>query len=74
MEEIEGFMLKHGEKIIDSLGAEVDRIEKEIKVIIVLLFLLHVLMIITESFFIVDICRQLFIPGIFGMLLAWFPL
>ncbi|XP_038078807.1 zinc transporter 9-like [Patiria miniata] len=31
MEEIEGFMLKHGERIIDKLGAEVDRIEKEIK-------------------------------------------
>lgn len=25
-------MLKHGENIIDTLGAEVDRLEKELKV------------------------------------------
>lgn len=32
-EELENFMLKHGENIIDTLGAEVDRLEKELKVI-----------------------------------------
>lgn len=31
-EELEIFMLKHGENIIDTLGAEVDRLEKELKV------------------------------------------
>uniref|UniRef100_A0A4W4HD44 Proton-coupled zinc antiporter SLC30A9, mitochondrial n=1 Tax=Electrophorus electricus TaxID=8005 RepID=A0A4W4HD44_ELEEL len=31
-EELEAFMLKHGENIIDTLGAEVDRLEKELKV------------------------------------------
>lgn len=30
-EELETFMLKHGENIIDTLGAEVDRLEKEQK-------------------------------------------
>ncbi|XP_072605208.1 proton-coupled zinc antiporter SLC30A9, mitochondrial isoform X1 [Vulpes vulpes] len=30
-EELETFMLKHGENIIDTLGAEVDRLEKELK-------------------------------------------
>ncbi|XP_072292149.1 proton-coupled zinc antiporter SLC30A9, mitochondrial [Eucyclogobius newberryi] len=30
-EELEGFMLKHGENIIDTLGVEVDRLEKELK-------------------------------------------
>lgn len=32
-EELENFMLKHGENIIDTLGAEVDRLEKELKVV-----------------------------------------
>lgn len=32
-EELENFMLKHGENIIDTLGAEVDRLEKELKVL-----------------------------------------
>ncbi len=31
-EELENFMLKHGENIIDTLGIEVDRLEKELKV------------------------------------------
>ena len=31
-EDLENFMLKHGENIIDTLGAEVDRLEKELKV------------------------------------------
>ncbi|XP_066089725.1 proton-coupled zinc antiporter SLC30A9, mitochondrial [Saccopteryx bilineata] len=30
-EELETFMLKHGENIVDTLGAEVDRLEKELK-------------------------------------------
>lgn len=30
-EDLEGFMLKHGENIVDTLGAEVDRLEKELK-------------------------------------------
>ncbi|KAG7273230.1 hypothetical protein CRUP_031537 [Coryphaenoides rupestris] len=30
-EELENFMLLHGENIIDTLGAEVDRLEKELK-------------------------------------------
>uniref|UniRef100_H3DE67 Proton-coupled zinc antiporter SLC30A9, mitochondrial n=1 Tax=Tetraodon nigroviridis TaxID=99883 RepID=H3DE67_TETNG len=30
-EELENFMLKHGENIIDTLGAEVDRLEKGLK-------------------------------------------
>lgn len=34
LEEVEAFLLKHGENIVDLLGAEVDRIEKELKVII----------------------------------------
>lgn len=32
LEELEAFMLKHGENIIDILGAEVDRLEKDLKV------------------------------------------
>ena len=32
VEDAEVFMLKHGERIIDSLGEEVDRIEKVLKV------------------------------------------
>lgn len=32
IEECEAFMLKHGENIVDLLGAEVDRIETELKV------------------------------------------
>lgn len=31
-EELENFMVKHGENIIDTLGAEVDRLEKGLKV------------------------------------------
>ena len=31
-EQLEAFMLKNGENIIDTLGAEVDRLEKELKV------------------------------------------
>lgn len=31
-EDLESFMLKHGENIIDTLGAEVDRLEKDLKV------------------------------------------
>ncbi|XP_077984102.1 proton-coupled zinc antiporter SLC30A9, mitochondrial-like [Glandiceps talaboti] len=31
LEDMESFMLKHGERIVDTLGAEVDRIERELK-------------------------------------------
>uniref|UniRef100_A0A6I8ND86 Proton-coupled zinc antiporter SLC30A9, mitochondrial n=1 Tax=Ornithorhynchus anatinus TaxID=9258 RepID=A0A6I8ND86_ORNAN len=31
LEELETFMLRHGENIIDTLGAEIDRLEKELK-------------------------------------------
>lgn len=33
IEECEEFILRHGENIVDLLGAEVDRIENELKVI-----------------------------------------
>jgi len=32
VEDVESFMLKHGECIVDTLGGEVDRIEKNLKV------------------------------------------
>ncbi len=32
IENLETFFLKHGENIVDLLGAEIDRIEKELKV------------------------------------------
>jgi PREDICTED: similar to solute carrier family 30 (zinc transporter), member 9 len=32
IDEVEAFFLKHGENIVDLLGGEVDRIEKELKV------------------------------------------
>ena len=32
LEEVESFMLKHGENLVDTLGSEVDRIEKNLKV------------------------------------------
>jgi hypothetical protein len=32
IEDVEMFMLKHGECIVDVLGGEVDRIEKNLKV------------------------------------------
>lgn len=32
IEEAEQFMLRHGENIVDTLGAEVDRIEKNLRV------------------------------------------
>ena len=32
IEDVEAFMLKHGEAIIDTLGSEVDRIEQNMKV------------------------------------------
>ena len=31
-EDLEAFMLKHGDGIVDTLGGEVDRIEKNLKV------------------------------------------
>ena len=32
IEDVESFMLKHGESIVDTLGSEVDRIEQNLKV------------------------------------------
>lgn len=32
IEEAESFFLKHGENIVDLIGSEVDRIEKQLKV------------------------------------------
>ena len=32
IEDVEGIILKHGENIVDLMGAEIDRIEKELKV------------------------------------------
>ena len=32
VEDVEAFMLKHGECVVDILGGEVDRIEKNLKV------------------------------------------
>jgi len=31
IEDLEALMLKHGENIVDLIGAEIDRIEKELK-------------------------------------------
>jgi zinc transporter 9 len=41
IEELESLVLKHGENIVDMIGAEIDRIEKELKVMkrIIVLFL-----------------------------------
>ena len=39
IEEAETFFLKHGENIVDLIGAEVDRIEKQLKVIIENIFI-----------------------------------
>lgn len=35
IEQLESFMTKHGENTIDRLGIEIDRIEAELKVILV---------------------------------------
>lgn len=32
IEEVEAFMLKHGESIVDMLGGQIDRIEMALKV------------------------------------------
>lgn len=32
IDQVEAFFLKHGENIVDLLGAEIDRVEKELKV------------------------------------------
>ena len=32
IEDVEAIVLKHGENIVDLIGAEIDRIEKEVKV------------------------------------------
>ena len=33
VEDLERFLLEHGEQVVDILGSEVDRIEQEIKVL-----------------------------------------
>lgn len=38
IDQVETFFLKHGENIVDLLGAEIDRVEKELKVINILFF------------------------------------
>ena len=38
VEDVEAFMLSHGERIIDMLGEEVDRIEKILKVRVLVWF------------------------------------
>ena len=40
-EDVENFMLKHGENVVDTLGAEVDRIEKLLKVCNVIMWCLQ---------------------------------
>ena len=37
VEELERFLLEHGEQVVDTLGSEVDRIEQEIKVMVLFL-------------------------------------
>lgn len=37
IDELEIFLLKHGESIVDMLGGEIDRIELKLKVIEILL-------------------------------------
>lgn len=32
IDEVEAFMLNHGENVIDLIGAEIDRIESQLKV------------------------------------------
>ena len=38
IEEVESFMLQHGEGIVDIMGSEVDRIERNVKVCYVFIF------------------------------------
>lgn len=41
IEDVEAFMLKHGESIVDMLGGQIDRIEIALKVYLKLFF--HIL-------------------------------
>lgn len=41
VEELERFILEHGEQVVDILGSEVDRIEQEIKVQLITHYLLY---------------------------------
>lgn len=34
LDELEGFLLKHGENIVDMMGGEIDRMELKLRVII----------------------------------------
>ena len=40
-EDVENFMLKHGANIVDTLGGEVDRIEKNLKVLFYRILFVH---------------------------------
>lgn len=39
IEELESFMLKHGENIVDMMGGEIDRIEMKLRVCNLIFFL-----------------------------------
>ena len=52
---LQAFLLKHGENMVDCLGAEVDRIEKNLKqkhpeVLVQILMLLGMLLLLSEIF------------------------
>ena len=48
--ELEEFIIEHGEQILDVLGSEVDRIEKEIKVKILVTYLLCIFRIMVSIY------------------------
>lgn len=52
IDELEAFLLKHGESIVDMLGGEIDRIELKLKVIkyLLIFFLFCFLYIICNLF------------------------
>lgn len=80
VDEVEAFMLKHGENIVDSLGAEVDRIEKTLKVkffgsLHYFLFFLHELFILLDLFSLLGLlCLAIFLFHIFVFLLFYLHL
>lgn len=42
IDELEAFLLKHGENIVDMLGGEIDRIELKLKVNIMFYIIIHI--------------------------------
>lgn len=42
IDELEAFLLKHGENIVDMLGGEIDRIELKLKVNIMFYTIIHI--------------------------------